>query len=261
MPLLSTEERTQLIKETREAAAAFIEDMPHLREVLNRVDPDRGELRRSSSVLRRLLIDKGGDLRDIAAPRIGRFTILSPDIGPIHKSARKSPLEFFQSAGVKAFGVQFATGILEKASKPRDLPGYSPDATVALPMDNFLSQQVLCLKGEWVTRRDTIKYMANIGSGVHSGQPKEAVHRLLNRIRHAAIYKTIVLGPDSMAPGEKAAGLAINMDALSNSELPFSYDPQKIDPVLIELLAAAHHLAISPDIMKLEGAVREELGM
>jgi hypothetical protein len=69
----------EIVKElklaTRDAAAAFVEDMPHIREVLNRVNPDRGELRRLSNPLRRLLIDNGGDLRDIAAPRIGRFKL------------------------------------------------------------------------------------------------------------------------------------------------------------------------------------------
>ena len=54
---------------TRETAAAFIEDMRHLRDVVNK--PDATELRRLTNILRRLLID--GDLGKIAAPRIGRF--------------------------------------------------------------------------------------------------------------------------------------------------------------------------------------------
>jgi hypothetical protein len=127
-------------------------------------------------------------------------------------------------------------------------------------MDNFLSQNVLCFKGKWVTRRNVIKYMANIASGVHSGRPGKPVHHLLNRIRHVMKYKTVLLPAELGLPGAKAASLELNMRALSDAELPFSYDPKNIDPVLIELLAAAHYLAASPDIVKLELALREELG-
>jgi hypothetical protein len=63
----------ELILATREAAAAFVEDIPHVREVVNRANADRGELRRLSNVLRRLLlVDNGGDL----------------DRGPTHRSTR-----------------------------------------------------------------------------------------------------------------------------------------------------------------------------
>jgi hypothetical protein len=67
----------ELLNVTRGAAMALVEDLPHIREVVNRPDPDKGELRRLSNELRRLLIDNGGDLRDVAAPRIGRFKLLS----------------------------------------------------------------------------------------------------------------------------------------------------------------------------------------
>lgn len=254
MVILAPEERAQLIAATQGVASAFIEDMPHIRQVLNRTDPDKGEIRRLSNVLRRLLIDKGGDLRDIAAPRIGKFTLLSPDIGPFYKSARKEPFVYFQSGNVSVFGISFAAILFEPGSQARKVDGYNPDATVALPMDNFLSQKVICLKGDWVTRRDVIKYVANVASGVHSGKPKEKEHHLLNRIRHVATLKMV-----TPPAGPPMPGFGLNLQALSDAELPFSYDKNNIDPVLVELLAAADYLAKSPDLLKLETVVTEEL--
>src|SRR4029077_126368 len=83
MPL-NPERGEELLKTTREAAAAFMEDMPHIQEIVLKTDPDRAELRRLSNVLRRLLIDKGGDLRDIAAPRVGKLNIIAPDNKPFY---------------------------------------------------------------------------------------------------------------------------------------------------------------------------------
>jgi hypothetical protein len=247
---LTPEVREKLLSATREAAAAFIEDMPHIREIVNKANPDRGELRRLSGVLRRLLIDKGGDLKDIAAPRIGRFTLLSPDNKPVFKAARKRPYEFFGSAGVAACGIYFRAAVVEKGSNAHRLENFDPDRTVALGHDNFLSQDVLCLQGKWITRRDAIKYIANIASGVHSGIVKTETEKAIARIRKSATYKAI----------PNAANFTFNIDALYPNEPPFQYAPDAIDPVLVELLAAAHFLELSPDIRRLETDIRAELG-
>jgi hypothetical protein len=49
------------------------------------------------------------------------------------------------------------------------------------------------------------------------------------------------------------------MGALGDGELPFTYNAKDIDPVLVELLAAAYFLAESPDIAKLENHIISEL--
>ncbi len=88
---------------TREAAAAFIEDMEHFREVLKRTDPIRGELRRLSGALRRLLVER--DIAKIATPRIGRIMIAAPDNKPLLKAGEKAPYLFVGSGGIDAFGM------------------------------------------------------------------------------------------------------------------------------------------------------------
>jgi hypothetical protein len=250
MPVsLTPERREQLLSATREAAAAFVEDMRHIRETVNKTNPDRAELRRLSNVLRRLLIDNGGDLRAIAAPRIGRITLLSPDNKPFVKTARKRPNEFFASAGVAAFGVYFRAAHCEKAASAEPIEDFDPERTVDLPLDNFLSQEVLCLQGKWITRRDALKYIAHVASGVHSGIPKEEIEKTIARIRMSATYSAI--------PG--AANFTFKLDALYPAEPSFRYAPDAVDPVLIEVLAAAHFVEISPNIRRLEDVVRKEL--
>jgi lysozyme family protein len=60
----------------------------------------------------------------------------------------------------------------------------------------------------------------------------------------------------SAVPG--AATLQFNIDALLPTAPPFRYEPDAIDPVLVEVLATAHFLSISPDLQRLESVIRAE---
>jgi hypothetical protein len=259
---LSFERRQQLLAATREAAAAFIEDMPHIREIVSKPNPNRGDPRRLSNILRRLLIDNGGDLRDIAAPRIGKVLLSTPDNKPFYKLDQQQPYVFFGSGGAETFGANIRAAMQMRGSinpgpgearalLPQFERGFDGQGCVSLPIDNFLSQRVLCLAGKWVTRRDTIKYVANIASGVHSGSPKENVEKLIADIRKAASYRVV----------NGAFTMAFNPSNISPFPIieKFQYQPDAIDPVLAEVLAAARYLIQSSDVQKLESAARQEL--
>jgi hypothetical protein len=226
---------------TRETAAAFIEDMRHLRDVVNK--PDATELRRLTNILRRLLID--GDLGKIAAPRIGRFEVLSPD----NKPFLNFQYEFFGSASVICFGIYVrAASVQTTAAKQPNVAGFDPNRTVELGLHNFLRQRVLCFQNQWVTRQQAIKYIAHIGSGVHSGVAKEGIDKAIARIRKCAAYRAI---------GD-TCNLSFDIAAFGQKEPPFRYTPEAIDPVLVEVLAAGHFLQLSPDIRRLEDDIRSE---
>jgi len=249
---LSPEKKAERLLATREAAAALIEDLPHIREIVDKVEPSRGELRRLSATLRRILCER--DLSNVAAPRTGRITLRAPDNKPVMKSADKDPLVFFISGGASILGVYMRASMVDRGGKARELTGFNPYDYVKLRLDNFLSQSVLCLQGEWTSRSDVIKFAANIGSGVHSGTAKEPAHKLLTRIRHSAIFGTTP-APD----GSKAMSMVFNIDAIEGNPTPFDYKPDSIDPVLVELLCAAHFLVSSPDVEALENTIKEEL--
>jgi hypothetical protein len=241
--------REKLLVATRGAAAAFIEDMDHLREILNRQDPIRGTVRLLSNILRRLFIDK--DLTAIAAPRIGRLSICAPDNRPYYAASKQSPFALFVSGGIAIFGIELHSAMISEvtSSNPQRTIDADPEATQQLSMHQFLSQDVLCLHGQWVNRGDTIKYVANTASGVHSGHAKNPADELIERLKRSVTFRVV----------DEVVRIIANLDVLLPDLPPFQYAPDSIDPTLLVILTSAHFLAISPDVMRLESQIRTEL--
>lgn len=254
---LSPDKRAELIALTKEPAAALVEDIKHAREVLAHDAPSRTEIRHLSITLRRLLLQPDQDLAAVAAPRIGRIKLVLPDNKPVLKSAQKKPFPFFSSGGASAFGICIRAGMINEGAHVQSLNGFHPDRTVERRLKEFIDQPVLCIQGEWVNRDDVIKYVANLTSVAHSGAPKTAAkHKqstfsLLARIRNCAAI--------SLQDG--TTRIAFHPDQLSTREPRFQYSRDSIDPVLLELMAAVHYLSISPNLIKLEEIIREELGI
>jgi hypothetical protein len=249
----SPEQKSARMQATRGAAIALVEDMPHIRGVMSKEEPSRGELRRLSATLRRILCER--DLSNIAAPRIGRIILQAPDNKPVIKSDKIEPLEFFLSGGALIFGIYIRAGLLHRGSRPRPIH-FDPEATIDLRLDGFLTQPVLCLQGQWASRKDIITFAANVGSGVHSGTAKEESHKLLDKARHSAS-----IGITETPDGSKTVNFTLNVYPFGAPATPFDYQPDCIDPILVELLAAAHFLAISPVVVRLEKFIKEELGV
>lgn len=247
-----------MIAATKEAASAFVEDMGHIRKVVAEQGKSSGELRRLSGVLRRLLVER--DLAEVAAPRIGRLSLRAPDNNPVYKFAQRTPLLFFASGRARIFNSDHTTIIARDATNyPLVVPPihlvFPPDFDVTrrvdLRLDNFLAQRVLCLRGDWVSRRSVIKYIAHIASGVHSGEPREPDEAILAHLRRSTHIRI---------KDDKSLHLALLDDGLESQETAFkALAPDSIDPVLIELLATAKFVAESPDVIRLEELVRAEL--
>ena len=79
----------------------FSADLEYLREINNRRDHTARELRRLSSVLRRLLVER--DIT-IVVSALGRFMFTIPDNQPIYDASEGISLHFFSSGGAKIFG-------------------------------------------------------------------------------------------------------------------------------------------------------------
>jgi hypothetical protein len=244
---LSPEHRAKLQAESREATVAFVKDMPHIRGV-SRAGPIGAELSLLSNVLCRLLIDKGRTVTDLAAPRTGRMLLVAPDNKPIYRSGKKQPFAFFGSAGVRMYGFTIRAGMVEHGTKSRELENFDPGRTIQLKMDSFLSQNVLCLGGVWISRRAVLKYVGDIGRA-HSDTPQDHNDRVLDRVRRLVSYS--IQG--------SAVSVTLHKDLFGAGELPFRETREAIDPVLLELLATAHFLAISPDLEDLEKVIQNEL--
>lgn len=246
---LDEEKRQALLKLTHDAALAAAADIQYLRKMIARAEPDPDEIRRSSSVLRRLLIDNAGDLRKIAPPRIRRLEIVSPDITPLVRANAKNPFIFMSTGNVSIFGMEISTVAYNDSNKP-SIKDFSPDSEVYLSMDGFLRQETVCYKGDWVSRAQIIKYVANVAHGVHTGDPHDNIELLLRRIRHS-----VATGAEN---GEFK--LHINADILHSVDRPAILKKGAIDFVLLQLITAAGCIVRSPKIQELERIIAAEDG-
>jgi len=242
--VMSPEVKARRLAETKEAAAALIEDLPYIRNLLDKAEPERGEVRRLSAILRRLLVDD--DLGKIVAPRLGKFELIAPDNNPVYRADSKNPLAYFESGGAVVFGVYLRAAMINAGSAPRALAQFDPEATVGLKLDSFLAQRVLCLNGRWASRRAVVKFAANVASGVHSGSAETEDEKLIQRLRHSVAYR--------LAGG--ACSITFNPSPPTGT---FVYDANSLDPVLVELLAAATFVVKSPDVRLVEDNIKNEL--
>lgn len=247
MPATEDDRKAIRRRDTLESAAAFIDDIDHIKGIIGNNNPSTGDIRRLSAQLRRLLVEK--DAVEIAAPRVGQLSIIAPDLAPIYRSDRNKPLPFFVSGNAKIFGLYVGVQMIDRADRPRPLADYSPDATISLKLDNYLNQRVICMEGQWINRRELVKYIANVAHGVHSGRTKNEIERLIRRIRHAAWMKI-----DQDMPT-----LSANLDVFSQVSLPPLVDPKGVDCVLLELFATAYHFVNSPDVIELVSFIEGEL--
>lgn len=182
----------------------------------------------------------------------------APDNNPVYKEKRFGPPLFFLSGGAKVFGWEgsiLAYGVAGNVTPQDALPqGWASRGTVDLALENFLAQRVLCYRGNWVGRYAAIKYVANYASGAHSDAPnkdnaRESAFVLLAQIRSGNV----------LVKQDKGLHLRLMDHGADRDEMTFRYAPDGIDPVLIEVLSAAHYLAIAPMISDLETVIRDEL--
>ncbi len=246
---LSEARRAELKEKTRDLAASILEDLQHVREVSLRQNPDKGEIRRLSAVLRRLVTDD--ELNLAAAPRTGRVKVLQPDTKSLLKLSEQNPFEFFCTGGGSVFGLTAACLMVHRGA-PTSYQNFDPDARVEVDLGSFVKQPVLCIGGRWATRGAVITYVANVASGVHTKRPLTAADETI-RYARGAVKISIADGVPSI--------LFNPQKMFRSTDEPLSYDPSAIDPALIEILGSATFLVSSPGITALEQSIQSELGI
>lgn len=241
---LSEEQQAERVIATRGAAAAFVEDIHHLRDVLADTDARRGEIRRLSVILRRLLVD--GELELIAGPRIGKVLVTSPQNKRIYRDAGFDN-GMWLSGGARIFGFAFRNVGTYEADT-------DPDETVLLKVKDFLNQAVIYFEQTWVKRKSVITYVANKGSAAHTGKIIETDHHLLE-----AFQRKIFIGKK-----DRTTRISVNFhrgEFLDVDVSKMELTAEAVDGIFLELLSAAAYLVDSPDIMKLEAAIITEVGL
>jgi hypothetical protein len=251
---ISLENKSRLLQATREAAAAFVEDMAYIRETLARADKiTPGEIRRLSAILRRLVVDN--DLRSIAPPRIGPLPLLVPDNYLIYQAARRQSVHIFLSGGITIFNNEFRAMVANRTGNFKLDPTFDKAKTALVQIDGFLSQNVLAHRDNWVTRKDVIKYVANNSAGVHSTSTKVGSKPKDYEIVLSVLRKALKFTKE----GDTGVKLTVDWAAFGgNASTTFDWTPNSIDCILVELLSAAHFLAHSPGVHSLELAIHKE---
>lgn len=118
------------------------------------------------------------------------------------------------------------------------------EQTISLHLDRFLSQPVLYFYSAWVTRREVIKYIAHVAGGVHTGDHKERNDVTLRRIRSSGYIKIVNGRPKWIGD------IAVRE--------PKNIERDGFDFALIQIMAAARYVTISPDVIELENIIRQE---
>jgi hypothetical protein len=224
----------------------MLEDLAHIRELTNKEAQARGELRRMSAILRRWLLEDA--LTGTAAPRVGKVTILAPQNNAFYRIITPENTDLFVSAGVTLFGVSIR--VVMSAAQDVVVKGFDPDETVALRVDNFRKQRVVFWKGQWFTRDQVVKYVANVAQGVHAGTARDPDELLLAEARRA-----VAVGQNDKA----AAGVTLSATPPPYDESKFQFTSAAIDLTLMELFATATCIVRSPDIAALEEYIRREI--
>jgi hypothetical protein len=244
--VLASEKAAELVRATRDKALAFAEDVPHLRELLEKPDQTRGEIRRVSAVLRRLLVED--DLKGIAAPRNGRIELLAPDNNPAYKVIKPENTAFFLSAGAKVLGIELRAAM--HAHPALKFENFDPDKRVKLSLDDFMKQRVLFWQGRWITRSAIIKYVANVAQGVHSGTARDADELIISDAR-----KRMAIGFDK----DGMLTILMAVEPQEVKEKPFELSASAIDLALLEIFSTVRFLIESPQVIELEGIIAKEL--
>ncbi len=235
---------------TATSAIALIDDLSFFRELLGRQVLTSGDIRRASAQLRRILVED--DLGKIASPRTGKVTVLAPNHLPFLDVNKAQKYLVFSLGHVSLLGVELAAvGAIDGTADDSTIrpQSYDQEARHSLALSAFLTQPSIAIDGEWYSRREIIKYAANVASGVHSGERLDPRQERLQKRRYAISFS-----------GSESLTIRVVLQGLGD-DVPDVVIQDGIDVVLLELLAAMSHLTSSPDVLKLEQSIKAEFGL
>lgn len=254
MTRLKTKSKEELIKDTRASAISFLEDCDHLIRITKKTETSPVDLRHASAILRRWIVE--GTLQRVTSPRLGKLNVLAIDNNPVYREARKGKIATFVSGGAQIHGISIAAILINNGTTPSDLDNYHPDTLEGFSLETFAKQKVIYINETWITRREVIKFVANVAEGVHSGRPKEVSDTLLSELNSTLAVKLIENEQGVMMPQ-----ISHSVGQTTDERSLLDYEPTKVNGTLIELLATIHFLVSSPDVSQLRANVMSELNV
>jgi hypothetical protein len=250
--------------------AVLFGDLRNLSKLKELQGPTEDDVRVHSAAVRRLLLD--GELPAAVGRRRLPLFFHPADSIPLVRAARNNRVAAFCLLGVEVFGVRFA-GVAINRGRQTLGDSLNPEARVALKLDSFLKQTVAMspplistnsinsqkeLKPSvLLTRHDILSYVTNKLGGVHydlrpKGNLSEQKIHGLGRMRsgfHIGLSEglpTIGFNPNTFEEDQSST---------------FTYEPEKIDAVYLEFIAAIELILSSPEVRALRTAISKDLGV
>lgn len=250
--------------------AVLFGDLRNLTKLKELQEPTEDDVRVHSAAVRRLLLE--GELPAAVGRRRLPLLFHPADSNPLVRAARNDRAAAFCLLGVEVFGVQFAGVAINRGHQTLG-DSFNPEARVPLKLDSFLKQTVAMspplmsthsvnLPKELrpsvlLTRHDILLYVTNKLGGVHyDPMPKghlseEKVHGLgrMRRVFQIGLPEgipTIGFNPSTFEEDQSST---------------FTYEPEKIDAVYLEFIAAIKLILTSPEVSALRAAISKDLGV
>lgn len=158
-------------------------------EYLASWDPEisDAEIRRGSSVLRRLLVEDAYGTAWRAVGFTKQPSLVAVSLEALTQDVSSSRIVFALAAGAEFRGIHIAGMLFHEGDRPPQEPisirpdGYPGEANFTL--SEFLGSTSGIVQGRTFNRREVIKYMANVKGGVHlSTQQRKAEEKLVARL-------------------------------------------------------------------------------
>lgn len=248
--------------------AVLFGDLRNLTKLKETQDPTEDDVRAHSAAVRRLLLD--GELPAAAGRRRLPLLFHPADSNPLLRGARNNRVAAFCLWGVDVFGIQFA-GVAINRGNQRFEESFNPEIRIPLKLASFLKQTVAMSPpvistsslqapkelspGILLTRHDILLYVANKIGGVHydpmpKGHLSEEKLHGLGRMRR--VFKV------GLRDGIPTIGF--NTDTFEEDQSSkFTYEPEKIDAVYLEFIAAIELILRSPEVGALRAAIAKDL--
>ncbi len=164
-------------------------------------DPSEADIRRGSALLRRLLVEDVLGSAWRAAGFRGEPALIAPDLDAYLRPTSRTATVVATAGGATYQGHYLSLFVITRsdpgasAEPVSDLP-VEQLARHSFPLSRFLASTCAVIHGETVSRREVVKYMANVWGGVHLGPPapvpaaQQVVQRLVNLEAFLRLYNT-----------------------------------------------------------------------